>query len=160
MQLFILHLNPAVAAMQQCDKHVVKMLLETAQILSSTCRWYSCTDEILYKQTHLNHPVMVWTRQSRKNFEWVLFHGMALCREYTSRYHRVHKSEAVIRRILVLYHDIEFMSVDFTEPNACMPDEYKRDNIVDSYRNFYIQSKSKFAVWKYTKTPEWFIEAV
>ena len=162
MNLFFLHLNAVLAAKQQCDKHVVKMLLETAQILSSVCRYFCIDDcECLYKETHKNHPVVIWTRTSNENFEWVIEHGFALCREYTLRYNKIHKSEAIIAKINELYKskrdNFNFPIVGFTQPEMCMPDEYKINNdIVASYRMYYIKDKSSFAKWKYTPVPEWF----
>lgn len=164
MNLFFLHYNPVVAASQQCDKHVVKMLLETAQILSSVCRLNGIEHVSLYKQTHVNHPVVVWTRASRKNFEWVLAHGLALCAEYTRRYGKVHKSERVIKEIVHLYTAINFSAEHVTLPPLCMPDEFKRghglciEDIVSSYRNYYMGPKRAFAKWKFTECPEWFIQ--
>ena len=161
MNLFFLHANAIIAARSQCDKHIVKMLLETAQILSTACKEYNISHEALYKPTHRNHPVVKWTMYSRGNFEWVLYHGTAICKEYTRRYKRVHKSENVIRKVWSLYTSIKFPSTKFTIPVKCMPEECKiegdtLDSVVQSYRNFYNIKKSRFAVWKYTDTPIWF----
>lgn len=161
MNLFFLHLNPIIAATYQCDKHVVKMLLETAQILSTVCRfYYNIQDSLLYKPTHTKHPVVIWTSKSRNNFEWVLVHGFALCDEYTKRYNKIHKSEKIISKISEMYYNnqILFESIEMTIPKPCMPDECKiHGDIVASYRKFYNEKKELFAKWKYTDTPYWFI---
>lgn len=157
MNLFFLHFNPVIAAQTQCDKHVVKMTLETAQILSTVCTKYSLIDDLFYKSTHSNHPVVLWTGESYSNFLWVVQHGLALSREYTRRYKKIHKSESVIRRVAMMMHLINFPSVEFTYPKLCMPDNCKIEdgNVVKSYRNFYIIEKRKFAKWKLGNTPYW-----
>jgi hypothetical protein len=161
MNLFYLNIHPIVAANSQCDKHVVKMLLETAQLLSTAVRIitdYTTEDPDLYKITHRNHPVAIWVRSSRLNFEWTLIHGIALCHEYTRRYKRTHKSQAVILFIQTILDELEFPIIEFTTPALCMPDQYKTfsDDPVLCYQEYYKNEKSKFAKWKYTSKPEWF----
>ena len=161
MNLFYLNIHPIIAATSQCDKHIVKMLLETAQLLSTAVRLltdYTDEDRDLYKITHKNHPVSMWVRSSRKNFKWTLTHAIALCNEYTRRYNRIHKSQAVIKFIRDTFDELEFPQVEFTAPALCMPEQYKTfsDDPVLCYQEFYRNEKSKFAKWNYTPTPEWF----
>lgn len=162
MNLFFLHLSPILAAQDQCDKHVVKMILETAQLLSTCVSIIKVdidvTDKI-YKPTHVNHPCTIWVRTSSKNFEWAITHALALCEEYTRRYKKTHKSKAIILFIQELYitNQLKFDSEAFTDPPKCMPDQYRiSESVVECYREFYIRDKSRFAVWKYTPTPKWF----
>lgn len=107
MNIFILDENPVTAAQMLCDKHIVKMPLETAQLLSSVFSialkepnpLVSITNqniEVPYKLTHKNHPCSLWARQSKGNFDWLIKHGKELCIEYSLRYKRTHKSEEVI----------------------------------------------------------------
>ena len=82
MNIFVLDYNPKRAAQMQCDKHVVKMPLETAQILCSAFEPGTAP----YKRTHYNHPCSVWGRESKVNYKWLIEHGLALSDEYTYRY--------------------------------------------------------------------------
>ena len=93
MNIFVLHPMPDIAARMQCDRHVVKMTLETAQMLSTAIN--ELGGQAPYKSAHVNHPCSVWARETLSNFEWLWEHGINLAQEYTARYGKVHKSEAV-----------------------------------------------------------------
>ena len=92
MNIFKLDESPVVSAKYACDKHVVKMILESAQMLCAVHPEGTAP----YKRSFYNHPCTKWVRESARNYEWLLLHAYALCAEYTSRYDKVHKSEAVI----------------------------------------------------------------
>ena len=92
MNIFVLDYDPVKAALFQCDKHIVKMPLETAQLLCSAFKDVSTP----YKKTHLNHPCAKWARKSKHNYEWLILHGLALCDEYQYRYKKTHQSKKVI----------------------------------------------------------------
>ena len=92
MNIFVLDYNPTRAAKMQCDKHVVKMALETAQLLCTAFPGGTAP----YKLTHFNHPCAIWCRESLKNYNWLIDHGIALCDEYQHRYGKTHKSKEVI----------------------------------------------------------------
>lgn len=181
MNIFYLDNNPKTCAEQHCDKHVVKMILEYAQLLSTAHRvldgvptdGFSSsgrrrTDYILpenidgtiYRATHINHPSAVWVRQSVENYNYLhrLLHYT--CKEYTRRYAKVHKIER--EDILgALYISPENLPKGvFTPPPPAMPDYCKVvGDSVASYRNYYIKEKARFAKWK-TKAPEWFVEGI
>lgn len=152
MNIFVLDRNPIYAAQMQCDKHVVKMSLETAQLL---CNAFVKVDPP-YRRTHINHPCSIWTRTSKANFMWLVEHGKALCQEYTYRYGKVHKSLAVIEWCEKNVDSIEFPEIGMTEFPLCMEDEYRCGNVVNSYRRLYIQAKSSIAKWSKRNIPEWF----
>jgi hypothetical protein len=87
MNIFVLSLNPRIAAELHCDKHVVKMILETAQLLYSV-HWLINPDVLpdnAYKKTHVNHPCAVWARDNAENYRWLCALGYYLCKEYTFR---------------------------------------------------------------------------
>ena len=88
MNIFVVHQDPKTSAQQLCDKHVVKMILESAQML---CSAYPNGDAP-YKRAFYNHPCTIWARESQENYEWLLDHAYAMCQEYTRRYSKVHKS--------------------------------------------------------------------
>lgn len=153
MNIFILSKDPVQAAQMQCDKHVVKMVLETAQMLCTAVR--ECGGEAPYKATHKNHPCSLWARKSKSNFEWLQRYGVALCEEYTKRYRKTHKSESIIRAV-----SSDFIPEGELTPFAqAMPDQYRNSDPVIAYRNYYLGDKSRFAEWnKGTPPPAFWID--
>jgi len=137
----------------QCDKHVVKMPLETAQLLCSAFE----KGRAPYKRTHYNHPCSIWTRISEKNFEWLVEHGLALCDEYTFRYGKVHKSRNVINWCSKNQSELEFKSIKKTPFTLCFDKQYQIGNAVKSYRRYYQAEKQEIAKWmKNRAQPKWF----
>ena len=94
MNIFVIDKNPRTAARQLCDRHVVKMALETAQILSAVAHQKGFNAP--YKISHQKHPCTIWAGKSFGNWRWLVAHGLAVCDEYTRRYGRTHKSREVI----------------------------------------------------------------
>ena len=145
MNIFFLDWNPRRAAEYHCDKHVVKMIIETAQLLYSA-HWMleSPLPDTAYKLAHKNHPCSIWVRQSITNYMWLCSLGWWLCKEYQFRYgeHKVHKSEPHIEWLL---HNPPkgIPKVDMTSPALAMPDEYKNTDPIQAYKTFYIESKCK-----------------
>ena len=90
MNIFVLDECPVISAQMQCDKHVVKMPLETAQMLCSVFHRHGLGDKVPYKEAHRNHPCTLWAGDSADNFIWLWKHGMELCFEYTRRYNKIH----------------------------------------------------------------------
>lgn|SRR5574337_713421 len=149
MNIFVLDKDPRIAARYHCDKHVVKMILESAQLL---CSVYP-PNAAPYRRTHYNHPCAVWARQSSQNFHWLLNLACALLDEYTVRYGKVHKTSEVIDWIL--HHDPNLPLTGLTEFPQCMPDQYKvTGDPVLAYRKYYMGEKANFATWK-TSKPSW-----
>lgn len=162
MNIFYLSKIPEEAAEMHCDKHVVKMILETAQLLSTAHRvldgdeWAEYVD--LYKCTHINHPSTVWVRASADHYKWTLDLLFYLCKNYTLRYGKIHKTQRLLDSLAVLPENIP--DEGFTQPPQCMPDQYKTDCSVDAYRAYYMGEKSSFAVWNHSDTPVWWKETV
>jgi len=154
MNIFVLHPDPGIAARMQCDRHVVKMTLESAQMLCTAIN--ELGGQAPYKSAHVNHPCSVWARETLSNFIWLWEHGTALANEYTERYGKVHKSEAVMWECMDKLRPLSFVHTSRTPHPLCMPDEYKSDDAVESYRRFYIGEKAGFAQWnKTTEAPPW-----
>ena len=155
MNIFFLDFNTKKCAQYHCDKHVVKMILETAQLL---CGVHHVTNQVIdhipYKLSHKNHPCAIWSRESLPNYLYLCDFGLELCKEYTYRYGRRHKSQDVIEWCITNKPNIS--DTEFTEPPKAMPDEYKVNNVIESYRNYYIGAKKDFAKWKNRNIPEWF----
>jgi hypothetical protein len=155
MNIFFLDLDTKKCAEYHCDKHVVKMILETAQLLCGVHHTTDqVTDQIPYKLSHKNHPCAIWSRESLSNYLYLCDLGLELCKEYTYRYGKRHKSQEVIEWCITNKPNI--VDKEFTEPARAMPDEYKVKSVVESYRNYYIGAKKTFAVWKNRDIPEWF----
>ena len=123
------------SAQYHVDKHVVKMILETAQLL---CGVHHATAPdntyVPYKLSHKNHPCSIWARTSLSNYLYLCELGLELCKEYTYRYGKRHKSQDVIEWCLINKPNVP--DVEFTEPAKAMPDEYKVGDVVQSYRNY------------------------
>lgn len=153
MNIFILDTDPVLAAQMQCDKHVVKMTLETTQLLSSAL-WLN-GGQGPYRLTHKGHPCTKWAAANRENFLWLVEHGKALAKEYTFRYGKEHKCESILTTLSACAKMIpQGQITDFVK---AMPDEYKSSNIVDSYRSYYLGEKRNIAKWTKRQSPSWFI---
>ena len=150
MNIFVLDEKPDVAASMLCDKHVVKMILETAQMLCTVASQQG--HETPYRATHAKHPCTIWTAQSRANWQWLVKHGIAMSKEYTRRYGKVHKSQSVIEYCNNL--NLRFPKDTLTPFAQAMPPQYKNECAVTAYRAYYHGEKSGFATWK-TSTPKW-----
>ncbi len=151
MNIFYIHKKPENCAKMHCDKHVTKMVLETAQILC-TCHWKN-NSKAPYKPTHKNHPCVIWTEKSLKNYIWLCKLGLELCKEYTHRYKKIHKSEEVI--LWCYKNKPNLKRGNFSQPFQAMPEKYKEKNTIEAYRNYYIGEKLKFAKWTKRKAPDW-----
>ena len=167
MNLFILSLIQKEIAQFMMDKHVHKILLEAVQMLCSAKRILDPTDEInerIYKLAHKNHPVTIWCRTSKENFLWTLELIEELHNEWRFRYNhpetKYHKSYLIA---LILKENIPsdeaFKVTGLTRFALAMPDKYKTDDPVESYRNYYMsEEKKKIASWnKCREKPEWYI---
>jgi hypothetical protein len=159
MNIFALDNNPIQAAQWLCDKHVVKMILESAQLLSTAHR---VLDDVpagspLYKKTHENHPCAIWVRESFANYVWLYYHLRALLQEYTYRYGKHHKVEELMD-VLIIPPDNIHHSLDQTEFAQAMPEQYKiPGNPIQAYRNYYKHEKLRIARYTNRDFPEWML---
>lgn len=160
MNIFYLSNDPSECAKQHVNKHVVKMILESAQLLSNAHHMLDGEQVIkpIYKLTHKNHPSAIWTRSSKAHYNWLWQLLFFLCKEYTHRYDKVHKVERedllyVLNESPVNIPDVGWLS----DPTPAMPDQYKANNAIQSYRNYYMGDKRHFAVWKNRDKPTWFV---
>jgi len=160
MNIFYLDRDPVVAAQMMCDKHVVKMILESAQMLSTAHRVLDGDEHAnnagMYKMAHKNHPSTIWVRANSENYDWLQQHMEALMTEYTYRYGKHHATERLIYSLWE--HPKNITNGDFTDPPMCMPDHCKDEDTVSAYHKYYIMEKSNFATWKRRDKPEWFNE--
>ncbi len=165
MNIYILDQDPAKAAIMQCDKHVVKMPLEAAQMMASAMRHHGCTDIDMpltksgkpYGNAHPHHPCTLWAGERRANFNWLGWHGMALCGEYTHRYGKIHACEAAIRHMLKFDDRIPSMNtLRHSRFTQALPDACKMKSPIEAYRRYYINFKDHIAKWDRGRpAPEW-----
>lgn len=175
MNRFILDTHPATAAMYHCDKHVVKMILEESQMLSTAHRIldgvevagksktgrnvkrWALTDErndSLYQATHVNHPCTQWSMMTNNNYNWSVSLLESLLNEYTYRYGKKHKCGELFDLLSKPPKNIPVGPL--TAFPQAMPDECKQQDPVDGYRDYYINHKARFAKWTNRLTPDWF----
>lgn len=177
MNIFYLHNDPAECAKLHTDKHVVKMIIEYAQLLSTAHHLLDGTehtgltktgrkrkgyvigderDSVIYKATHWNHPSAIWVRQSKENYFWLYNLWIELMKEYTYRYGKVHSSSRLKDALLIPPKNIP--EAPFTEPTPAMPDQYKvKGNSIQAYINYYVGAKQHLASWKKRSIPSWYV---
>ena len=153
MNIFYLDKDPIKAAKVQYNKHVVKMILESAQMLCTAHHCYGDKDQVEnvpYKQAHLNHPSTVWTRRSKSTYMWLYNHMIALGNEYTKRYGKTHLSITKCKDFLAIPPK-HIQGDDWCQPPQAMPDEYKDKCSIQAYWNYYIGEKHSVANLKTEK---------
>lgn len=152
MNIFYVDKDPVIAALSLCDKHVVKMILESAQILCTVHRLNGDNTPELYKATHINHPCTKWVKEHENHYHWLFDHFFGLIQEYNIRYNKVHKCTGLVKILRPVATINDFYWVD---PPQCMPDKYKGPDTVDAYRNYYNKGKHHLHKWTNRKPPEW-----
>lgn len=160
MNIFYIDKDPSVAAKAMADKHIVKMIVETAQILSTAHRVldgkpythisakgrkikrydHPLYNDRLYQSAYVNHPCNVWVRESFHNYNWLYNHFAALCDEYFIRFNRIHKAEKDLY-IILFYTPHNIPMVPLTPPAQAMPDHYRSNDAIDAYRKYYEAEK-------------------
>ena len=178
MNIFHMHEDPIIAAQMMCDKHVVKMIVESAQILSTAHRvldgeeFYDLSkngrrvkkwrlpkdqDPYFYHAHSAMHPSCIWARASADNYMWLYRHFRALCKEYTYRYGKFHATDTKMSATL-LNLPKNIPHIGLTEFNQSMPDYCKREDAVEAYRTYYLNEKKYFAKWTKREKPDWWKE--
>lgn len=178
MNIFYLHNEPAECAKLHNDKHVVKMILEYGQLMSTAHRYldgkeyYGLTangrkikrwlvsderESILWKASHVQHPSGIWTRASEENYLWLVDLWKELMKEYTHRYGKHHSAERMIPYLSDPPQNIP-KGIAWTPPTPAMPDQYKvKGNNLQSYINYYVEGKKHLASWKNRTIPSWYV---
>ena len=184
MNVFVLSLDPVEAAQMHCDKHVVKMIVEAAQMLSTAHRmldgvqvtesktldsgkvrlvkrWLHTDPSLentLYEVAHANHPCSIWTRTTRANYKWHYELFCALCDEYTFRYGKVHSTDTLLRSALRQFPSklSEGEITSFPLAMKSQPSCMDHNDPVGSYRKFYHTKADRFSMtWKKRGAPSW-----
>lgn len=164
MNIFVSDECPVKSAVALDDKRLVKMVLETAQLLSSAVN-LSYGDKIApYKTAHKGHPCTLWTKQSQGNFQWLLDHGWALGTEYTRRYEKTHKSLLVIADIDdsgLIKHVQKGARTPFANcaANASVGVSFKHvQDTVEAYRQYLAvrwTNDKRYPTWTNCNAPSW-----
>lgn len=180
MNIFYLDSDPKLCAEWAVDRHCVKMILESAQLLSTAHRLLDGTEiagvsksgrkkkiwllpdernDTLYSATHINHPSAVWCRETQANYHWLMHLLAEYCKEYTYRYGKTHKveSDGLLYALYIQPKNIPLKQ--FTTPPSAMDTKYiiSNDPIVN-YRNYYKHGKAHLHAWKKREVPEWLKE--
>lgn len=175
MNIFYLSSDVTQCAQWHLDKHIVKMPLESAQLLSTAHRILDGTPHVittprkktvwtlsddrqttLYAATHTNHPSCLWTRQSDANYVWLYRLFESLLTEYTFRYGKIHGCAKLLPYLATPPNHITRAA--FTEPPTAMPDTCKRETVITSYHEYYRTHKRAFASWKHRDVPSFMRE--
>jgi len=151
VNIFHLDSNLELCAQYHCDKHVVKMLVEYAQLLCTAVNLHGGSAP--YRVTHKNHPCSIWVRESLENWMWLRDLSIALHKEYTHRYGKQHKSGLVAAALV----PPDLPQIGFTSPPMAMPESYQQDDYVQAYRAYYVHEKSQIASWRNRERPKWFV---
>ena len=177
MNIFFVDKNPIIAAQSLHLDHVVKMIVESAQLLSTAHRvldgeektiiqnnrrlkrWIlnDEREEILYKSTMINHPCNIWVRESDRNYIWLFRHLKALSEEYTFRFDKIHKTTNLFSHLQILPNNIPKRKI--TKPYLAMPEIYHNSDIIQAYRTYYnnekLFPKNRKASWGKRNIPDW-----
>ena len=186
MNIFYVHKDPVIAATMLIDKHVVKMIVESAQMLSTAHRMIDGTqyngktktgrnikrwrhpnsnmDNVLYKACHTGHPSTLWVMENAYNYQWLYKHMIALNDQFKLRYGHVKDHSTITLLKELLSHPPRNIPLNKlpTDPTPAMPDDCKiPGDVVGSYRKYYIEHKRDFATWKSPgKMPTWYSEGI
>ena len=156
MNIFVTNEDPILSARDLCDRHVPKMLLESAQMLNNAHHLLGNPNNATYRKLMVNHPCSIWTVKSKGNFEWLLEHAKTIAAEYTKRFGKIHLSEQCVYKCQSLIHTLRFPQVQKTDHVQVMPLIYRNSNTVTAYRS-YIKAGKSFAKWdKGTCKPDWY----
>lgn len=175
MNIFVLDYDIEKSVIAHCDRHVVKMIVEYAQLLSAAHRildgnlsvdlkrgrrikvWNFSKEQeyksIMYSATHINHPAAIWARENSSNYMWLLTQWKLLCKEYTYRYGKIHKTESLSEVLSSCPRNMS--NGEMTPFVQCIPDKYREKDAVQAYRKYYRCDKAHLLKFKNRDVPAW-----
>lgn len=190
MNIFYLDPDPKICAEMHLDKHVVKMIIEYAQLMSTAHRvldgeeYTDLTangrrikrwrldderEDQLMKASHINHPSGIWLREDEQHYRWLFLMWAELLDEYTHRYGKIHACARLLHVLSSPPKNIKYGG-GFFAPTPAMPPEVKilsanpiagrKYDVLKSYHNYYIQNKAHFAKWTKREIPMWFKQGI
>lgn len=160
MNIFATKSEPKLVAQDHCDRHLVKMVVETAQMLSCA-HWILDNKLVGYKPTHWNHPCSSWLRESSENYQWAYSLLDALCAEYTVRYLKPHKTESLLSVLKKAPKNTP--TGELTPWAQAMPEEFQRPDAFEAYRlylagkyeEWMTRTKPLNVCWTSRNIPDW-----
>jgi hypothetical protein len=163
MNIFYLDSDPVKAAQFTKDKHCIKMIVESAQMLANCYTLEQLADSMcprtqtgnVRRHSHYNHPCSKWVRESLENFDWLVDHAFALCDEYRLRCNKVHFTKPFLE--WCLRYTPPLPSKNLTPPALAMPEKYHQPCPVESYRAYYMGEKQHLAKWTVRGKPDWYV---
>lgn len=156
MNIFVLDTDIRACARYHADRHVVKMILEGAQMLCTVL--HQAGQPAPYRPTHTQHPCTRWAGESLTNWQWLKRLTLCLNDEYLYRYRKTdwHQSALVVRDL----SPPPLPAKGLTPFAQAMPEQYRvSEDAVQAYRNFYVHVKAPIATWTRRRPPRWFISA-
>ena len=168
MNIFFLHKNQIKCARWHCDKHVVKMILETTQLLY-TAHWVLGTTDFStapfqknkpqrgYQSIkNKNHPSAIWTRESLDHYMWLCMFGAYLCQEYQHRFGATKEHSCQEHLYWLTAHAPAALKENgWRQPPQAMPDEFKRGDSIAAYRAYYLGAKAHMLTYSKRHRPHW-----
>ena len=165
MNIFYLSHKPSRCARWHCDKHVVKMILETAQLLY-TAHWVLGSTDFSsapltqkgqrgYKSIrNVKHPSAIWARETEQQYLWLCMFGLCLCEEYRHRFRgKIHSCEEHIFWLMI--HSPVGLPQGWRQPPQAMPDVYRRSDSIAAYRAYYVGAKKDLLQYTKRHAPHW-----
>jgi hypothetical protein len=142
------------SAQSQDNLRVVKMILESCQIMSTVINEQGL--KAPYRSFNPKHPSCLWAAESLSNYMNLAIHCQAMIDEYQHRFGKTHKCEAVLHTLVEMCDPDLFPAMEPTPLRLAMPDEFRSNNPVVSYRKFYA-SKPRLR-YSMDKIPSWMAE--
>jgi hypothetical protein len=162
VNIFATDKNPIIAAQNLCDSHVIKMVLESAQMM---CTYLNENGvQTSYRSTHKNHPCSLWLKESSLNRSWLFEHYYALLQEFRMRRDKRHKCTDLLGLFYANFHYDDALDVLLNSRlnfALAMPNQYRSSDPIESYRNYYISKQYTMKVpmrWTKRQPPDWFVK--
>lgn len=178
MNIFFLDIDPIKCAHYHCNKHIVKMITEHAQMMSMAI-WYHDRKQALrlYEKgrimnappevtgkpprtdSHLMHPCTMWVRESRKHFDWLKLMSAEMAHEYYLRFGQFHnppRHHSSYVDCIAHLNSSKIPDSPWESPPQAMPEEFRGPDAAEAYKRLYGLDKIRFARWTVREMPEWF----
>jgi|SRR5579859_1591857 len=158
MNILILDYDVRLCAQYHFDKHCMKMIVVGTQLLNNALIKHNKDYQPIYSEICQTHPVSLWVSQSIDNFNWLMSLTVELCKEYSYRYNKIHKSELILQNIKKSNYQEVIPGIGLTPFIKSVPEQYQVEDVVESYRNYYKYDKSHIVSWTKRNIPPWWYE--
>lgn len=151
MNIFILDEDLKKSVIYHPDKHIVKMPIEATQLLCNTLYLTGQWEDWMYIPTHLGHPCNLWVSSSLDNWFWLRDYVIELGKEYTFRYHKIHKSVELCKSLPIP----QIKSIGLIPFVKCVPDRFKELSVIEGYREYFKSEKEHLKKYTNRDVPNW-----